>query len=277
MILFMGASTSYACPPCLALVVAFTSTSSVESTIAVVGSAAAVAASNTDKIVKVATGLGLLDAGELAGGGVIRKLAKDQVEEVVGVPSKKSKRTSKHDRDKRKLPLTETEILSKAGIIDPNIGGTPTYVVSKKIKGHKGKITFPIYIPKRFDIFTPKNCRKLKLGKSPSISKNELSAIMDSFPKQYFGSKFRKIKTLDDLKGKAKVLTLHHYHQLGFLNNGHDVGAAYIFLPGILHNVGGKTSSIMHGLGPKGNAEKDLHGNASTIILKDMYGRFCHN
>jgi len=100
--------------------VAFTSTSSVESTIAVVGSAAAVAASNTDKIVKVAAGLGLLDAGELAGGGVIRKLAKDQVEEFVGVPSKKKsksdgKRHQTNDEKGSKL-VTEKQIYSAAGI-----------------------------------------------------------------------------------------------------------------------------------------------------------------
>jgi len=252
MILFMGTSTSYACPPCL-LGLAVFATSSVESTIAVVGSAAAVAASNTDKIIKVATGLGLLDAGELAGGGVIRKLAKDQVEEFVGIPSKKTKsKDGKRHPDNLFKFKNVKQAYSASGI---------TALTWTKVKLKNGKTTLVAESKYLFVGNNPKT-GKYKQSVLDSI-RNNVTPQMDmqtalivarryGMPKKYL------------LTSTALKFALHHHKQK--LSNPQK----YMTLVGFTHN-GKAADTLMHnhkkGIGVKGRKD---HSEDSPLVWKAL-------
>jgi len=207
--------------------------------------------------------------------GKVSKLVDNVDPSTLNKAKSKRKQEEQNRKDKHKKLVTEPQILAVAGIVDPLLGGKPTFTTIVDVEGI-GKVTYPIFMPKGILNFDPDNCKLMEKGRMPLLSNRRINKILnnDIFPDKYFGNR----KQYKDHKrsSKAKRFTLHHYHQLGFLNDGYKNGAAYMFIPGILHNHGGVTLDILHNYTSKGADEIKLHNRVKKRIVREISSRYCH-
>jgi len=207
--------------------------------------------------------------------GKVSKLVDNVDPSTLNKARSKRKREEQKQKDKHKKFVTEPQILAVAGIVDPILGGKPTFTTIINVEGI-GKVTYPIFMPKGILNFSSDNCKLMKVGNMPLMSKTGVKNILNNntFPDKYFGDRDQRGKLK---KSKvAKTFSLHHYHQLGFLNDGYKNGAAYMFIPAILHNHGGVTNDILHMYPPKGVKEEGLHARVKKRIVMEIASRYCH-
>jgi len=207
--------------------------------------------------------------------GKVSKLVDNVDPSTLNKAKSKRKQEEQNRKDKHKKLVTEPQILAVAGIVDPLLGGKPTFTTIIDVEGI-GEVTYPIFMPKGILNFNHDNCKLMEAGSMPTISKNKVKDILNNktFPDKYFGNRSH-LKTLKESE-ETRTFSLHHYHQLGFLNDGYKNSAAYMFIPAILHNHGGVTNDILHMYPPKGIKEEKLHNRVKKRIVREIASRYCH-